>query len=468
MLRDIDGHGRLRPQLTAESMDNRQPNGAVRCFQDLLYTTADRSCEQGSVRKRLRARLVQRSCVELEAALERRHGDKWADHVLRGDFHTIEGMHRICEAFSLRLELEQQVLKSIADHARTFQCRQAEALSILPGNSRCRPMEQRCGPAEGTTSYFPIHSMSESKRCRADSLDTVSTSDGDSIAGTLDDASSEAAWGEEGQEMPSSEEFATASVAASSSGGSSSECETASTIPSRVSWRSRALKTLGLQRLWPGYTASADVAATPATQEDLELSREMQTAKANLDLSTKSSGTDEEEMEELESRLVAAVCNAELHATTARAERALRHRLDSFDSLSSDPLSSDAVIASSDDLAAVGRRHRQARVHFARQSEVFFFSVDFATATPVQLAPTLLEYRCPLQTKVFDGPSGHKARRTTSSDIKTSLLEHEDEDEHSTEHDEEEDEAEEWEDRCDDIAELMGQERSCMLWSACW
>jgi len=181
---------------------------------------------------------------------------------------------------------------------------------------------------------------------------------------------------------------------------------------------------------------------------------------------------DDEEQEEhvLSSKLVAAVRNAELHAANARTEQVLRRRLGS-------PGAEAAR-------TAAACKAGSTNVRFARKSEVTFFSLNGDTANPSTLAPTLLEYRRPLETKVFDGPSGHKAKRTTSSEAKASSLENEDEvsvgalwchsasetssaqDEHSPEG--EEDEEEEWEDHCDDLAELMSQQRSCLLWSTSW
>lgn len=89
--------------------------------------------------------------------------------------------------------------------------------------------------------------------------------------------------------------------------------------------------------------------------------------------------------------------------------------------------------------------------------------------TPTDIAP----YRT-LFTKSFDGPSGHKAKRQRGrsaaaaggplSGVDVPAFDDDSEDE-------DEDDArdwEHWEDRCDDIADLMGQQRHTLLWSAAW
>merc|ERR1719359_305127 len=80
-------------------------------------------------------------------------------------------------------------------------------------------------------------------------------------------------------------------------------------------------------------------------------------------------------------------------------------------------------------------------VRFSRNSEVSFFSTQQEAAAEPE--PNL-QYVRPVETKVFDGPSGHKAKRTPSAEKKTSPCEDTDEDDRSTEDDDED-----WEDRCD-------------------
>jgi len=144
-------------------------------------------------------------------------------------------------------------------------------------------------------------------------------------------------------------------------------------------------------------------------------------------------------------------------------------------------------VAGKADAAALRAKHRapSRRIRFSRQSEVSFFSLP-----PPENAFRPFEYRRLLDTKVFDGPSGHKAMRTSSSETKASTHWCEDEvslprtrwdrsvSETSLDGEDFEDwedfwlppeklgeDVEDWEDRCDDIAELMAQQRSCLLWS---
>jgi len=157
----------------------------------------------------------------------------------------------------------------------------------------------------------------------------------------------------------------------------------------------------------------------------------------------------DEEVEEhlLSSKLVAAVRNAELQVAAVRADQVLRW----VDDSPSAPTPATAT-------PHLSRSSGGSRVRFARSSEVSFFDAE------LELGPDSLEYRRSLETKVFDGPSGHKAKRTHPSEKKASCPEDRYEVALSTEDDEED----EWEDHCDDIAELMSQERSGLLWSPSW
>jgi hypothetical protein len=158
---------------------------------------------------------------------------------------------------------------------------------------------------------------------------------------------------------------------------------------------------------------------------------------------------DEEEEIALSSKLVAAVRNAELHAAAARAAQG-QHQVAP---------------------CPVNAARRPSAVKFDRNSEVSFFD-DQPDASS-----ELIEYRRALDTKIFDGPSGHKAKRICASrsgfsddEASTVLwsLGATDVAEHIEGEDASAEEQEDWEDRCDDIAELMGQPRSCLLWSSSW
>lgn len=82
------------------------------------------------------------------------------------------------------------------------------------------------------------------------------------------------------------------------------------------------------------------------------------------------------------------------------------------------------------------------QVAFSVTSHIWFYQADAAQS-----------YCRTVGTKGFDGPSGHKVRRWSDWGISD---------------EESQDEEEEWEESCDHIAELMGQERHLLLWSASW
>lgn len=82
------------------------------------------------------------------------------------------------------------------------------------------------------------------------------------------------------------------------------------------------------------------------------------------------------------------------------------------------------------------------KVHFAKSSEVCFFQVDEC----LDIDDACRNKR-KLITKVFDGPSGHKARWYDSGVF---------------------DDIDDWEERFDNLADLMGQQRAQMLWSTSW
>jgi len=473
LLRDLFAAGQVghRSLISAETSGSGKPAGSCPGSPRLDPTPR---CE--GVRARLCARLLKRSCTELEAALERRHAGMWPEHVLQGDFHAMEGMRRICESFCLRPELEREVLKATADRAQAILTRRTEARSCDPKRAAHHPVTGQGESAEGegaldsgsdgstqTGQSFALPSLSSTAesdqgpaRRRADTMSSVS--DDASVAGTLDGASSEGASADEGLtiieeivrmralESTSNEDATKLGMAGSSSGGSSSECEADSMPPRRVTWRSRALRVLGLQRLWP----SPGVVWADAPTQKEEESEESIVTVTIPSRSDKQEGSDDydEEVEEhaLSSKLVAAVRNAELQVAALRTDQVLRWVDDSPDAATS----ATATLSRSSSGGS--------SVRFARSSEVSFFDAE------LELAPASLEYQRSLETKAFDGPSGHKAKRTPSSEKKASSFVDKDEGALSTEDDEED----EWEDHCDDIAELMSQQRSNLLWSQSW
>lgn len=428
LLRDLACHVRHRPRLAAEPMESGSTKGVsspVASFDDLFNSGADfegrrshGSRRRGGVRARLCARLLERSCAELAVALERRHGEIWPDRVLRGDLNAVEGMRRICEGFCLRPELEEQVLRRTVERARSIlDCQASAPDSICPA---------------------PSADIIDQKVQLASDCELVSPQAPEVSSG-----------------IPAADEECRT--------GSSSESEASDCQSWRASWRTRALRVLGLERLWRGLRgatgASAPTAVSPPAAEPaptqtaaaapvrLEGLKAVEEADvADEDATSKEveeeEDEDSEELEEraLSSKLVAAVRNAELHAAKARSRQGEREG-------SQRPCTTNVKVGKS-------------TVRFARESTVSFFSLPVGE---VAETATALEYRRSLETKVFDGPSGHKAKRTSSTTASSSS-EDEDEGEPSTP----EEEAEEWEDHCDDIAELMSQQRSGLLWSSSW
>jgi hypothetical protein len=240
-----------------------------------------------------------------------------------------------------------------------------------------------------------------------------------------------------------------------------------------TAWRTRVLRVLGLQLRWSLGRGGGDL--TPSgSEEQTEVS--LSEEEKQRALQDSNSEDREEEEAALSSKLVAAVRNAELHNSIARTAEGN----DIPNAQAQPKIESRGHDRRSDKCGRV--------VRFSRESEVTFFNVqtcrecaaDSASSDPglhrneameATAEPVELEYRRSLYTKAFDGPSGHKAKRTSSA-----LKGWPSDDEANTQQsrcmsyateDVEEDD-EEWEDVCDDIAELMCQPRSCLLWSSSW
>lgn len=290
---------------------------------------------------RLRWRLVERRAAELVAALQKRHGERWIQHVLQGGFHADEAMRRICEAFGLRPELERWVLRLALRKAEQWPNKASFQSTASPSTSEDEALLfDRCEEISGGDR----------------SLDSEDEADqvGDEVH--EDAAGPSKLW--------------------------------------RASWRLRVLNTV--QKLAPPQVLSEK--EVPADTEEEE-------KRLNLSL--------REAME-----------NAERYAAEALKE------------------------VPEAESPAVGEQKVETRISF-KDSEICFFTIDEDGDTE-----SGEEYTRQLQTKVFDGPSGHKARKGTYCWC--------DEDSDS------ESEEEDWKDQCDEMAELMGQQRQMVLWSGSW
>lgn len=455
LLRDLFAAGQVghQPALaSAECVGSPKlgPACPTDSFHNFLDTARGGRC-QGGVHARLCARLLERSSAELEKALERRHGVTWPEHVLQGDFHCMEGMRRICESFCLRPELEHQVLKATKDRAQAILKRQAEHRSGKQRRAAHRSIAVET--VEIDVNVDPDSDGSTRQRTQTESTTDAdqaasSVDDDASVAGTLDGASSDATSFDEG--LMNDGDLMRIRMASedTTSGASSSDGESSNAQPWRDSWQRRALRVLGLQRILPAQSTPASV-----QQKEPEGVKDFKEPPASLGPGQQRekvcADDDEDEEEEerlLSSKLVAAVKNAELHAAKTMSD------LPSCNDTPPSPVTGRAASGGN-----------SSSVRFARSSEVSFFECHEEAAAPAQLARTLLQYQRSLETKVFDGPSGHKAKRTLSSDKVSSPREYVEEESLSPE-----DEEDEWEDHCDDIAELMSQQRSGMLWAAAW
>jgi len=457
-LRDIAAHLGQRAQVGA-------PDNAS-CEDDQKTSAASKGesgfddSEGCKVRSRLRARLVHRRSTELAAALERKHGENWASYVMQRDFYVDEGMRRICEAFGLRPDLERRVLQATIE----------KASSRAAGNGIYSAQEALSYPSTGRSaldglaskSLLPPKFKETGSADHMDEFDSESDTEGSTtwtLSGDSDcideDFSDHSNWelrldhdpecqGEVASELTPTAapelEWVTSKISAS-----------APTPLKQSHWRARVLRTLGLEQWW------SRSCHTDATAIEIEKQEDFLTVHVSLDspgtdnagcpaaYASNESDTDTAEECVLSSKLIAAVRNAEIQRGTASAQ-----------------VISTKIVSPACDLKPNSCSYVSSNsVQFSAESHVFFFQTDVNSSIHQS-------YIRPLRTKFFDGPSGHKAKRSSS---------------HPAEYPQDatiawgncwtddtgsDAEDDDWEDYCDDIAELMGQQRSQLLWSAAW
>jgi len=416
----------------------------------------DRCCSRAAgrgVRERLRQRLVERSAQELTGILERRHADRWAHHVLTGGFRADEGMKRICEAFGLRPQLERQVLQAVSRRASALdpsatlmQKGPPQALGLYA--EHCAPQTATAAPsdADEESAWTPSASdvAEDEEYCFLEAGGILSPPQEEDLAPASCTKSAriphEGEVGkqeEEDEEEDSEEEEEEEAVIELPAMEVKGPQASPSTPLWRAPWKARVLRTLGLDR-WLRDGEDVDqpcLAPTPKVgADDVE------------------SELDEEELE-LSCKLVAAVRNAERHIASSREQRVrdLQACEEGHDGW--------RQVRSSSKVPSTTAKRKTA-IKFGGNSHIRFFTPD------VVVKPQAYERK--LWTKSFDGPSGHKARQSCpgSPDSEGSTVQPSSGDELESE--EEEDEEEEWEDECDEIADLMCQERAGVLWSTCW
>lgn len=467
-LRDIPGLPGVRP--TPEGIDPHGPGDIDGDIEEELQRPALREEGQG-VKARLRRRLVERRASELVAALGRRHGESWASCVLQGGFHIHEGMRTICEAFGLRPDLERQVLRSTVERAKKWSDQASQpAASALEGpglagllssgeeapSSRGHLRVSRydlCPESDGNCSS-PRSLASPADSCPSSPFLTPIQDLGSPLLPHCKRSKSQELHdlGLEGENK------AFAGILAQQSNA-------ATDAPTwKAPWRVRALRALGFDA-WLSHSASTGEAVNSAVsgriQEPLE------------------EGSEDEDAA-LAWRLVHAVQNAEQQAASSQAALG-PHRLagtsagmlvqsdseeeedeeEEGDEESSQSEPESPSFSSSRGLQQSNKfcSNQRREAHFSSRSEICFFDLNEAAGTGYQRS---------LQTKAFDGPSGHKAKRFRPPTEASSreLLSSRTQD--SSSEDEDEEEPHEWEEKCDEVAELMSRQRHMLLWSPAW
>jgi len=464
--------------------------------------------DEGTVRKRLQDRLVQRRCSGLIDGLQRRYGGEWAAYVLRGDLDSHESMRRLCEAFGLRPGLEDRVFKATASKARAWShansgikdegdADENQESDIGWSSAPSRPTSVSSTPMTSPTvgavsspqwapSFFDLPeqvssfgldpakraegSSASSRRRRrrqraivavackaarheiANATSDCGSCNQNDYDGGLSDSScggghEHISCGEGVTSMESTEIASTQcnlefpdSVTSEVAVWSASETDEGSaatgsddqSASGTLRWRSpnsnRVLQALGLQQPSPTKVsqqqaiANKDVEgeASPINADDDFDSKGVVNAAE-----TQGDVNEEDGDEALGAALMEAIRNACLQANNS----------------CSSP--------SCDGSSTRRKANPPHNVRFTDTSDVRFFQPE--VQSPKEC---FSDYDRAVHTKSFDGPSGHKAFRPTRSETMDRSGQDEDE--------------EEWEDRCDDIADLMCQPRQSMMWSMTW
>lgn len=381
--------------------DNGAGNGVE------IFPTApepeDRPENRSSVRIRLRARLVDRRCCDLVATWQRRHGDLWAERLLCEDFQTHEELHRICEALSLRPDLEVRVVALAKEHAREDSGARlggaAEYAGAGPGFD-CQDLDAKA-----------VESDCSSTRAGSDKLFVASA------VGCEEHLAPESdnAW----SPTPSQQTTPRQSPAPS-------PCMAPKSMP-------RAAEEI----FWHFEVGPSCDSTRHARDGDGDFDNAPDRSEAPA-APAKTAGelAHRQEGENAPSQ----PGPGQLQGVATRATGAAEQR--------AKPSGCDGAAK-----AATPRRGSCLKVKFAYKSTVRFLR-----------CPAEGQYERILYTKAFDGPSGHKARRTIARCDSSSSEGSDDDDARGEPEDDEDD----WEDTCDDIADLMSQPRGMLMWSSTW
>mmetsp|Transcript_98230 Transcript_98230/g.174896 ORF Transcript_98230/g.174896 Transcript_98230/m.174896 type:complete len:493 (-) Transcript_98230:109-1587(-) len=408
--------------------------------------------KRSAVRERLRARLVDRSARELVMSLTRRHGDGWPAHVLQGGFNSDEEMRRICEAFGLRPDLERQVLRNAIERAKSWKPEMAPVKELplkMESPRTCCSKQKSRSRQEDSAAAIPFLAAEHGQDASEPESDGNFLSASSAVSSVLSVPSpqssrpssptgSSASRDEQDLESDDAESLGWVTLDSAVDLQSHSMREAPKLWHAR--WRTRVIRTLGLDRWWPSKNECPQVQPEIESHEVTGVMHQggsLEEVLAEAGLAGLVDGEQDDEDMAISSKLITAMLNAERQADATRSDLHDVHGCDLFGSCSPE---------------AKGRskRRRPPEVRFDDGSQVSFFNLMDDTGNECEIR----NYQRSLQTKDFDGPSGHKARRAGM--------------ESSEEESDSDDDEEDWEDRCDDIAELMSRQRTMLLWSNSW
>lgn len=156
---------------------------------------------------------------------------------------------------------------------------------------------------------------------------------------------------------------------------------------------------------------------------------------------------DEGDCKDFDASLAEAASNAQRHAASSRLARAAAEV-----EKAAKTKAAAGIYPTTIDYEVVDQQ--LGRLQIAVDAEIWFFQPDDQAS-----------YLRTLSTKKFDGPSGHKVRWRSRSIMSRKLPEFYNEGDCENALD---DAYDDWEEMCDEIADLMSQQRHTLLWSASW
>jgi len=433
---------------------------------------------RGVVRQRLQKRLVDRRSSELVAALGRRYGEAWAELVVQGSFEVGEAMGRLCEAYCLRPRLEQLLLQTVLARARV------EPMAMEDDEGR-ETLSRQVTPAQ--MSLPAAEAPSEAERSDASSVLFRSRSDPFPLPF--------AARGVPGPE-PDVEWSPTPSVCPSAPSSVAPSPKASPYITSQAIFDPPSLDELALGGAAdiPSFDESTQ-APDSNVQEQCTDEREDHSQPSSVEAEGREASSGRIPFSSLMLRRPP-VMDAARHASDEAGGRPKRwSTLRMFRSLGlgcarrrpmeeNEDCSEDEVLVAAarnarfqsakpahaetkptpakSDLQ-LKRSPRSTAVKFSSFGRIRFFEPAAGQSSVNEI------YDRDVQTKFFDGPSGHKARRTNAEAAGKDLhveLSRGFKDGITDEGSESEDD--DWEDKCDDIACLMSQQRHMLMWSCTW